>query len=612
MKLLNLKRILLPIIFIGSLMTTNGQVTQKIDNSNQLKHHSSSGRDYAEVVLLVSTNTGESPQGAIATLDQLDGDSIYTDTVPADGMLTFPQVWNGEYQLTVTKEGYETYNNVVLIQEEYFIQEILLIEELIPPENLEAETNCKDVYLDWTHGSRFKNSRSENRKIPTQSGNNSRKTKQREFLGFNVYKEGVLLNEEPLSETEYTDENSLGGTYGYFVTAVYSTGESETTDTVSVEVDFITPPQNLEGHKINWIEIQLEWDEPLPQQYYPLQWDDGENYTSIGTEDEYDFSVASRWYPEDLGDYDSMYLDKISFYPTEENCEYYARVWTGSEATLVIDQHIPQEQIYFDTWNTIELDTEIQVNADQDLWFGYRANAEEGYPAGVDEGPANPYHGDMIWDAEEGWQSLLEDYELDHNWNIAGILLNQEGEQVMLSEKPETSTSVKQGTIGRGPINPHPESINFDSLDVVSYNIYRDNELLEGSWPFTTYVDDSIDLQTQDYLYYVTAEYSNGCISVPSNEELVTVYINSDEKEKTDKKIQIHPNPAKEKIHLITKNKMESITIYNTAGDRVYQDNIFSKTHITLNVTKYKSGLYIARFKTKNGKHISTSFVVTE
>ncbi|MCF8230693.1 MAG: carboxypeptidase-like regulatory domain-containing protein, partial [Bacteroidales bacterium] len=324
MKRPNLKRALLPVILIGGLMTINGQVKQSIDHTSQLKTLSFTEREYAEVLLLVSTNTGESPGGAIATFEQIGGDSTYTDTVPESGTLTFPEVWVGEYNLTVTKEGYEPYTNVINIQGEYYIEEVLLLEELVPPDNLEAEANCKDVYLEWTHNPTVKTRRSENRKIPTQAGNNSRETNQREFIGFNVYKEGVLLNEEPLSETEYTDENSLGGTFGYCATAVYSTGESGSTDTVNVEVDFITPPDNLEGYKINWVDIQLEWDEPLPQQYYPLQWDDGENYTSIGTEDEYDFSVASRWYPEDLGVYDSMYLDKISFYPTEENCEYYA------------------------------------------------------------------------------------------------------------------------------------------------------------------------------------------------------------------------------------------------------------------------------------------------
>ncbi len=53
------------------------------------------------------------------------------------------------------------------------------------------------------------------------------------LLGYNVYRDDVKLNDEPLSELSYVDEIEAGFTYIYGVTAVYDLGES-TAATVTV------------------------------------------------------------------------------------------------------------------------------------------------------------------------------------------------------------------------------------------------------------------------------------------------------------------------------------------------------------------------------------------
>ena len=56
----------------------------------------------------------------------------------------------------------------------------------------------------------------------------------RDLLGFNVYRNTVQINTSLVTGTEYLDENLWGGTYNYYVTAVYDEGESGPSNTVQV------------------------------------------------------------------------------------------------------------------------------------------------------------------------------------------------------------------------------------------------------------------------------------------------------------------------------------------------------------------------------------------
>ncbi len=55
------------------------------------------------------------------------------------------------------------------------------------------------------------------------------------LTGYNVYRNDVAIAED-ITETEYTDMAVPGGTYNYYVTAVYDEGESGASNTVSVEI----------------------------------------------------------------------------------------------------------------------------------------------------------------------------------------------------------------------------------------------------------------------------------------------------------------------------------------------------------------------------------------
>jgi len=59
----------------------------------------------------------------------------------------------------------------------------------------------------------------------------------KDFLGYNVYRDDIVINIDPVTSTAYVDENLLNGTYNYHVTAVYVEGESDPSNTVEVIID---------------------------------------------------------------------------------------------------------------------------------------------------------------------------------------------------------------------------------------------------------------------------------------------------------------------------------------------------------------------------------------
>jgi hypothetical protein len=64
------------------------------------------------------------------------------------------------------------------------------------------------------------------------------------LMGYNVYRDGVKLNDSLLAETSFADLVETGGAYEFGVTAVYSYGKSQP---ALITVSFPTPLNMPEG-----------------------------------------------------------------------------------------------------------------------------------------------------------------------------------------------------------------------------------------------------------------------------------------------------------------------------------------------------------------------------
>jgi len=393
------------------------------------------------------------------------------------------------------------------------------------------------------------------------------------LTGFQIIKNGTdYLNPEiiPPTVNTYTDSDvQLGNAYSYYIMAVYgepSYGTSLPSNTVSVQYgDAILPPVNLMAD-VQLPAVNLSWEAPGSTSASWIHWDSGEHTNNLGTSEASadEMIAAVRFEPQDISQYNNMYLTKVKFWPHAPNCEYSIRVWQGGNQNAPGNQLLDQPVfgIVIDQWNEVSLNVPVQIDATQELWFGIHYSTSAGYPAGTDAGPAINYKGNMMWwDGE--WTTLLNlSATQDRNWNIQGFVA-------------------------------YP-----GSRDLLSYNIYK-NEVLLANVPaaqlnYTDNVTDGI------WNYNVKALYSGDLESSASN----TVTVNTTSVDNPSlllTKLQgNYPNPFNPETNIrysLKNDGQVSIKIYNVKGELVK----------TLVNTSQNKGNYQVRWDGKDNLNNSVS-----
>ncbi|SVA49021.1 uncharacterized protein METZ01_LOCUS101875, partial [marine metagenome] len=354
------------------------------------------------------------------------------------------------------------------------------------------------------------------------------------LLSYNVYRDDVIVGNADGDADQYTEFVTEVGTYDYFVTAVYDIyGESNPSNTVSVEVEGAAPtcnaPQNLTAESMG-NDVSLSWEAPAGGSGW-LHHDNGESTNSIGTGAAAEFSVAARFGPEHLMDYNGMSLTQIQFVHAVAEASYQVVVWTaevgGAPNVISETDWIPGTDLPVGEWNMVDLTEAITIDWSQELWFGYNINTPSGYPAGCDSGPMVPGYGaKILWGGE--WFDLTDlNAALDYNWSIQGFVDSSPGRSIA------SLGTIDSPTVGLDPdaefnAQRFPEPIEVTiplSRSLVNYRIYRDGEYFMSTTPEMTAYDD-MDVPWGSHTYFVTANYddSEACgESDPSNE--VEVYL---------------------------------------------------------------------------------------
>jgi len=80
------------------------------------------------------------------------------------------------------------------------------------------------------------------------------------FFGYNVYRDDLLLIEEPIYETTFTESNIAPGIYSYKVSAINSAGESRVIELPEVAVYNILPPVNLLASNEVSLSVKISWE----------------------------------------------------------------------------------------------------------------------------------------------------------------------------------------------------------------------------------------------------------------------------------------------------------------------------------------------------------------
>lgn len=197
---------------------------------------------YSNVIIYISTNSGEVVEDAIIEL--IGSDTTITDTIDIPGSFNYSALPIDIYTINIYADGYETYSGYMEVTEPYYIYEIMLIESLVPPENIMSSVACDDVHLTWEYQSESPSDKAD-----------------RAFSGFNIYRNNELLNSSPITDTTYTDMNVPPGIYSYEVTSIYTTGESESIQTQAT-IQTLLPASDLSAQHHEESDVLVEWVAP--------------------------------------------------------------------------------------------------------------------------------------------------------------------------------------------------------------------------------------------------------------------------------------------------------------------------------------------------------------
>jgi hypothetical protein len=331
-----------------------------------------------------------------------------------------------------------------------------------------------------------------------------------------------------------------------------------------------TAPFDLSTYNdINYQEIILKWELHHAVEEW-IHWDDGVNSgNSIGVGDTIEFDAAARWVPSQLSAYEGADVEQVAFFPAESQAEYRIRVWIGAGASnMIVDQLV--ENPIIGQWNVIPLTTPANIDITQALWVGYHVDAQAGWPAGVDDGPAIDGYGNMM--NFGGWQTLLEiNPELDFNWNIK-VFLHQQG----YTSNPEFAI-YRQDDDGPFFLRAYSDTIYYVDDSVCS----------EGNWGHNYKVS---------ALYF--SEYDT-CESELSNESLSFCFPFNIKEQEEDNMLNIYPNPAFDMLFIeSSEEKIEFVTVYDGRGERVKRRK-GEGVKMELQVNDLAPGLYLVKVETK-------------
>ncbi len=311
----------------------------------------------------------------------------------------------------------------------------------------------------------------------------------------------------------YFEFTNLYGGQEYFVAAEYLPGGYQIfEDTIVVGASnydmgtILIPEQTRPPKRLTAVDnvtnARLTWWNPnsVSSVEQWIHWDDGANYSSIGTGAAADFDVAARYTPEDLttlGVEQGQYLTKIKIFVREAASTYSARVWVGGDATapgtMVVDQPLNITAADTGIWYEVLLTSPVEIDPTQELWVGYNINTTGGHPAGIDAttmgGGTVDGKGNMIY-FQGAWSTVYALAQIEGNWNIQGFVANDAKGEAKVFLNKYNVYRVKNDTI----------------VEALATNV-TDTFYTDNTWAAATF---------GVYKYEVKAVYTNNVLSDPA------------------------------------------------------------------------------------------------
>ena len=551
----------------------------------------------AHVVVIVDLNTGNSPEGATVTFQNTNiPDTTYEYTVPASGTVNIENFWKGNYNLTVSKENYDTYQEENIdILEDNFIRSITLKETLAMPVDLATDVDCESVTVSWEQGSGGGTAGDE-------------------------FTEG-FENNFPPEGWEHEQTNSLE-TWEQVGTVEFSSGdvvphEGEKQLEVYWEYEeqdeWMITPEFTVGNNTNltfW--TYLTYGSTNGDHYYVKVSEDGGNSWDV------------IWDASDLPEQENHYDTPIELDLSEYQGSDVKIAWNayGAEglwyAWFIDDVTIASgDQVYSFNGETLtRQEVSVKKTTSHDALSKDNSSVVSNSTRNNREFIGyNVYRDGELLTSEPITETEYTDDEMSggtYNYEVSAVYSTGES---MLAGPVEaivpTIVPVENFTANATSFNN--AELEWDPVDaegLAGYHIFRNEEqITDEPYTETFYVDYDIDYP-ETYEYYVVAVYDNGCMSDASNIETISFGTGVGNEEEAS--INIFPNPATDVVKMNVTDNIEQLRVMNSVGQMVHNINILSKDVVKVNVSDYNAGTYIVQFTTESGNVISKRFIVVK
>jgi hypothetical protein len=318
----------------------------------------------------------------------------------------------------------------------------------------------------------------------------------RDLIGYNLYKNWNLVNDEPLTETEYQDyEVTPGMDYYYSVKAIYNEGEASNSNNLMLTPgeNVILPPTDLSG-EVEDDDVHLTWERPDDGCLW-IGRDNDEIGGDFGMSDNSEFTALTHYDTWDLLEYDSYDLKHIGFIPTEENATYTLKIWEEDPfipGTFNLQRTKEIEDITPGEWNIVKVHPPvIIIGGTTNMKVGITVSDYDESPIAYDSGPNVNDKSDLIMLDDDETENL-SDHGIDANWKIRLFLEYDE------------------------PIIPVRNDRFTNKITLNHYNLYRNDEIIaELDHIYELYTDEA--LEAGEYTYHITAVYDvMGCMDYES------------------------------------------------------------------------------------------------
>ncbi len=454
----------------------------------------------------------------------------------------------------------------------------------------------------------------------------------RTFFGTQDY--NWTISPENIEFVDGTDENaeepkfklSETGEYTISLSAENEHGSADTMKTnviTVVEPDF-TAPQNLTAEK-NDNKVNLSWKAEIEGaifeegfeniEYWPPEgWTimsndnlEGDNLSEVGEDISTWGLCDSTTFSDQEGNPDPQYIHSGSY----SAAIGYNAGSEGDPFNWLITPEIElreNEQLTFWLWyasdNNYYTDFDVMIHADGEwtsllhLTEGSGTNLyDESIELSLADYANKTVKIAFVYQYTDGYQLAIDDITIDNG-----------GDDSKSTNKFNNNTNIK--ILSKSSFkNVSQLSDNDRSLKTSgeAYHVYRDgNEIAAVNDLSAMAYTDTLS-ENGDFEYYVTKSYTNPTgESEKSNKVSVTIdYFDEETGLKTieDKNVSIYPNPSDGHFVMEFSREVKDpvVTIFNTNGEQVYQNNYSSDNQVEVQAPGLSSGVYHLRIQTQSG-----------